>query len=50
MQYRFAPGHKNVLSEIRWSVFQRDFALGFEDELQKGVDHGWYNINETLDK
>ena len=50
MQHCFAPGHNNILSEIRWSVFRRDFAPGFEDELQKGVDRGWYNINETLDK
>ena len=21
MQHRFAPGHNNILSEIRWSVF-----------------------------
>ena len=47
MQHRFAPGHNNILSEIRWSAFRRDFAPGFEDELQKGVDCGWYNYRRS---
>lgn len=50
LQHRFAPSHDDILSEIRWSTFWRDFSPGFGNELQKGVDRGWYNINETLDK
>lgn len=50
LQHRFARGHNNILSEIKWSVFRRDFAPGFEDILQDGVSHGWYNINDPLEK
>ena len=47
-QHRFAPGCNNILS--KWSVFWRDFNPGFGDELQKGVDNGWYDVGEALDK
>jgi hypothetical protein len=50
LQHRFAHGHNNILSEIKWSVFRRDFAPGFEDILQDGVNRGWYNINDPLEK
>jgi len=50
LQHRFARGHNNILSEIKWSVFRRDFAPGFEDILQDGVNCGWYNVNDPLEK
>lgn len=50
LQHRFARGHANILSEIKWSVFRQDFAPGFEDILQDGVNRGWYNMNDPLEK
>jgi len=49
LQHRFAKGHNNILSEIKWSVFRRDFSPGFEDMLELGVQNGWYDINDTLE-
>jgi len=50
MQHRFAQGHNNILSEIKWSVFQRDFSPGFEDILEEGVQKGWYRVDDILEK
>jgi hypothetical protein len=50
MQHRFAKGHNNILSEIKWSVFRRDFSPGFEDLLEYGVQQGWYDVDDTLEK
>ena len=50
LQHCFAPGHNNILSEIKWSVFCRDFSPGFEDILEQGMQSGWYNVNDTLEK
>lgn len=50
LQHRFMPGHNNILSEVKWSIFRRDFVPGFEDILQQGVDNGWYDINDVLEK
>jgi hypothetical protein len=50
LQHRFATGHNNIISEIKWSVFRRDFAPGFEDILEQGVHNGWYNVDDILEK
>jgi hypothetical protein len=50
LQHRFTTGHNNILSEIKWSVFRRDFSPGFEDILEQGVQNGWYDVNDTLEK
>jgi hypothetical protein len=50
MQHRFTTGHNNILSEIKWSIFRRDFSPGFEDILDLGVKNGWYDVNNTLEK
>ena len=50
LQHRFATGHNNILSEIKWSIFRRDFAPGFEDILESGVHNGWYDINDIIEK
>ena len=50
LQHRFATGHNNILSEIKWSVFRRDFSPGFEDMLEQGVQNGWYDANNILEK
>ena len=50
LQHRFAPGHNNILSEIKWSVFNHDFSPGFEDILEQGMQSGWYDVNDALKK
>lgn len=50
MQHRFAKGHNNILSEIKWSVFRRDFSPGFETILEEGVNNGWYDVDDILEK
>jgi hypothetical protein len=50
LQHRFAPGHNNILSKIKWSVFRHDFSPGFEDMLEQGVQSGWYDVNDALEK
>ena len=50
LQHRFARGHNNILSEIKWSVFRRDFSPGFEDILEQGVQRGWYDVNDALER
>ena len=50
LQHHFASGHNNILSEIKWSVFHCDFSPGFEDMLEHGVQSGWYDVNNTLEK
>ncbi|KAF8522943.1 hypothetical protein BU17DRAFT_86522 [Hysterangium stoloniferum] len=49
LQHRFATGHNNILSEIKWSIFRRDFSPGFEDILEYGVNSGWYDVNDVLE-
>jgi len=50
LQHCFAKGHNNILSEIKWSVFCCDFSPGFEDVLEHGVNNGWYDVNDALEK
>ena len=50
LQHRFATGHNNIISEIKWSVFRRDFSPGFEDILEHGINSGWYDVNDALEK
>ena len=40
----------NIKSEINWSVFRRDFAPGFEDILEYGVQHGLYDVKNPIEK
>jgi hypothetical protein len=50
LQHRWMRKTHNIKSEANWSVFRRDFTPGFEDILDYGVNNGWYNINNTLEK
>ena len=50
LQHRFAWGHNNILSEIKWSVFHCDFSPGFKDILEQGVQSGWYDVNDALER
>ena len=50
MQHCFTKGHNNILSDIKWSVFRRDFSPGFENILEEGVQKGWYDVDNTIEK
>jgi hypothetical protein len=34
--------HGNIKPEIHWSVFQKDWAIGFQTLLYEGVDNEYY--------
>ena len=50
LQHRWMVKHQNILSKIKWSVFHRDWSPGFEDTLDEGVNNGWYDINNVLER
>jgi hypothetical protein len=50
LQHCFAKGHNNILLEIKWSVFRHDFSPGFKDLLEQGVQCGWYDVDNILEK
>jgi hypothetical protein len=50
LQHRWKRNNANVKSEANCSVFRRDFALGFEDLFEQGENHGWYDVNNPLEK
>ncbi|KAH7905061.1 hypothetical protein BJ138DRAFT_1018219 [Hygrophoropsis aurantiaca] len=49
LQHRWMRKHQNIKPEIQWSVFRRNFAPGFEDILDEGVNEGLYDVNDTLE-
>ncbi|KAG6907734.1 hypothetical protein DXG01_007592 [Tephrocybe rancida] len=49
LQHVFKRKHNNVKSEANWSVFRHDFAPGYEDLFQHGVDQGWYDVDNLLE-
>ena len=50
LQHRWKRKKNNVKSEANWAVFRRDFAPGFEDLFESGVNQGWYNVDKPLEK
>ena len=40
LQHRWKRNKMNVKSEANWSVFRRDFAPGYEDLFEAGVNAG----------
>jgi hypothetical protein len=50
LQHRWMVKKMNIKSEGNWSVFRRDFTPGFESMFDKGVNNGWYNVNNALEK
>ncbi|KAH9009812.1 hypothetical protein EDB84DRAFT_1545636 [Lactarius hengduanensis] len=49
IQHRWFRKHGNIKPEIHWSVFRRDWAAGFQEMLDKGVDQGLYDIGDPLE-
>ncbi|KAH7904511.1 hypothetical protein BJ138DRAFT_1019057 [Hygrophoropsis aurantiaca] len=49
LQHRWMRKHQNIKPEIQWSILRRNFAPGFEDILDEGVNSGLYDVNDTLE-
>ncbi|KAH8991701.1 hypothetical protein EDB92DRAFT_1935041 [Lactarius akahatsu] len=49
IQHRWFRKHGNIKPEIHWSVFQRDWAVGFQQLLNEGVESGYYDIGNPLE-
>ena len=50
LQHKWMPKLMNIKSEGNWSLLRRDFTPGFENLLDQGVNNGWYDSNNTLEK
>jgi hypothetical protein len=50
LQHRWMHSKKNVMPEITWSQLRRRFTPGFETLLDHGVNEGWYDVGNTLQK
>ncbi|KAG1721252.1 hypothetical protein EDB19DRAFT_1646599 [Suillus lakei] len=50
LQHRWMRSKKNVMPEITWSQLRRRFTPGFETLLDHGVNEGWYDVGNTLQK
>ncbi|KAG6370501.1 hypothetical protein JVT61DRAFT_11414 [Boletus reticuloceps] len=50
IQHRWMRQKKNVMPEIAWSQLRRRFTPGFENLLDEGVNAGWYDFNNTLQR
>jgi hypothetical protein len=50
LQHRWKRNKMNVKSEANWSVFRHDFAPGYEDLFESGVNAGYYNVDNVLEK
>ncbi|KAJ3963479.1 hypothetical protein EV361DRAFT_813362, partial [Lentinula raphanica] len=50
LQHRFMRTKKNIKSEINWSIYRRDFAPGFEDLFNQGVNSGLYDPDNDLER
>ncbi|KAG2134218.1 hypothetical protein BD769DRAFT_1385810 [Suillus cothurnatus] len=50
LQHRWMRTKKNVMPEITWSQLRRRFTPGFETYLDHGVESGWYDFDNTLQR
>ncbi|KAN0130302.1 hypothetical protein V8E53_011925, partial [Lactarius tabidus] len=49
IQHRWFRKHGNIKPEIHWSVFRKDWSVGFQALLDRGVDEGFYDIGDPLE-
>ncbi|KAH8979166.1 hypothetical protein EDB92DRAFT_1937397 [Lactarius akahatsu] len=49
IQHRWFRKHGNIKPEIHWSVFRRDWAVGFQALLDEGVENGYYDTGDPLE-
>ncbi|KIK32530.1 hypothetical protein CY34DRAFT_27200 [Suillus luteus UH-Slu-Lm8-n1] len=50
LQHRWMHMKKNVMPEITWSQLRHRFTPGFETYLDHGVESGWYDCDNTLQR
>ena len=50
LQHRWMGKLMNIKPEIAWSMLNRDWKPGFEAILDHGVDEGWYDPNNALER
>jgi hypothetical protein len=50
LQHRWMRKKQNIKAEANWSVFRRDFTPGFENLFDRGVNQGWYDADNSLEK
>jgi len=50
LQHRFCHDKKNIKAEIGWSQFRAQWAPGFEDLFDLGVNSGFYTPSDPLEK
>ncbi|KAG9312434.1 hypothetical protein JVU11DRAFT_6818 [Chiua virens] len=48
VQHRWMRLKKNIMPEIAWSQLRRRFTPGFEEVLEKGIQAGWFDPDNTL--
>ena len=49
IQHRWFCKHRNIKPEIHWSNFRKDWAVGFQELLDEGVNKGYYDIGDPLE-
>ena len=50
LQHWWKHNKTNVKSEATWSVFHWDFAPGYKDLFESGVNQGWYDVTKLIEK
>jgi hypothetical protein len=50
LQHLFCHNKTNIKSEIGWSQFRAQWAPGFEDLFDFGVNSGFYTASDPLEK
>ena len=50
LQHRWMRKLRNVKAEGNWSVFRADFTPGYEDLFNTGINRGWYEVSNPLEK
>ena len=50
LQHLWMRGHNNIKPEIAWHQLRRQWAPGFEELFDEGVNNGWYDLNNTMQR
>ena len=50
LQHHFCPDKKNTKAEIGWSQFRAQWAPGFKDLFDIGINSGFYMPSDALEK
>ncbi|KAF5377829.1 hypothetical protein D9615_006831 [Tricholomella constricta] len=50
LQHRWCIDKKNIKPEALWSQLRRQFTPGFEKRLDEGLNNGWYDPNDPIEK